>query len=219
MIASRERLGNISLNFYVVKTDFSTISCVITLLVNDMLHIIAKISCGWSIPKLAILWVKVTELRKQHLQNSLGVHFLGWKTHSRFGCYIVSQIESKKKNLSFFVRDCKFYCSRFFCKTDQSYGSSLQNPNLIPIKYVQVQFYKILGTDSGGSTFFKARKTLFQTYLEEVQHLGQDHSLWSEDIQPTGFVNLSKFLNPQVAQFCLLLHRDKNTRSYLIGLL
>lgn len=77
MIASGRRLWNNSLGFYVVKADFSTISCRITLLVSDMLHIIAKNACGWSVPELAILWIKINELRKQQLQNSSGFHFLG----------------------------------------------------------------------------------------------------------------------------------------------
>lgn len=55
MIASGRRPWTISLGFYVVKADFSIISCMITLLVSDMMHVIAKIACGCSISKLAIL--------------------------------------------------------------------------------------------------------------------------------------------------------------------
>lgn len=76
MIVSGKRFWNISLDFYVVKPYFSTISCMITLLVNDMLHVIAKIACGWSVSKLTILWVKINKLWKKHLQNSLGFNIL-----------------------------------------------------------------------------------------------------------------------------------------------
>lgn len=162
MIASRERLGNISLNFYVVKTDFSTISCVITLLVKDMLHIIAKISCGWSIPKLAILWVKATELRKQHLQNSLGVHFLGWKTHSRFGCYIVSQIENKKKIFLFLLGIVNFTVLDFSVKLTKAMAHHCKIPTSSPSNMCRYSFTKFLAQIQGAQHFSKHVKHYFR---------------------------------------------------------
>lgn len=104
MFAFGRRLWNIFLGFYVVKTDFSTISC-ITL--GQWHAAVAKIACGWSIPKLAILWVKINELRKQHLQNSLNFHFLEWKTQSRVGSYVASWLKIVK--FSFFITDCNFF--------------------------------------------------------------------------------------------------------------
>lgn len=131
MIASGKRFWNISLGFYVVKPDLSTISCMIILLVNDLLHVIAKIHVGGQSQSWPILWVKINKLRKQHLQNSLGFHFLRWNTKLGWLLYFLlawSEI--------FLARVCTFYCSRFFYKTDQSYGSPLQNFNLIPIEYL-----------------------------------------------------------------------------------